>query len=160
MHPSVQPLFQIYSLNTGLLHKCVKGFTEEEALSRVDQRANNAVFIGLHMADARFHLVGWLGLEQDNPFGPFAEVRHVDEVEAFPTLAEVMEAWDRVSEDLERHLPTLGPEALEGPAPFDIPLGKGRLLDTLAFMAQHESYHIGQLSILRKQLGFDAMEWS
>ena len=159
MHPSLRPLSEIFALNTGLLHKCVKDLTEADALRRVDERANNVVFIALHMADARFHLAGWLGLEMENPFGRFAEVRHIDEVEEFPTLAEVLEAWDRVSEAFLAHLPTLEAETLQSPAPFDLPMGEGRLRDTLAFMAQHESYHIGQLSILRKQLGFPAMEW-
>jgi uncharacterized damage-inducible protein DinB len=159
MHPSVRPLSEILKLNTGLLHRCVKGLTEDEARRRVDGRANNVVFIALHMADARFHLVGWLGLELENPFVRFETVRHIDEVEEFPALTEVLEAWDRVSEALAAHLPTLDTDALQAPAPFDLPVGEGRILDCLAFMTQHESYHIGQLSILRKQLGFPAMEW-
>jgi uncharacterized damage-inducible protein DinB len=159
MEAAIEPLLEILSLNTRLLHRCLEGLTEEDARSRIDARTNNVVFIALHMADARFHLGAWLGLEISNPFTRFAEIRHIDEMEVFPLLSEVVAAWDQVSEALEAHLPAISKEKLQEDAPFELPVGSNRLQDTLTFMLQHEAYHIGQLSILRKQLGFEAMKW-
>jgi uncharacterized damage-inducible protein DinB len=159
MHPAVEPLLEIFNLNTSLFHHCIDGLSEEDARSRIDGRTNNVVFIALHLTDARFHLGAWLGLEMSNPFTRFAEIRHIDEMEGYPLLSEVVAAWDQVSGALEAHLPEISEERLQGAAPFELPVGSNRLQDTFAFMLQHEAYHIGQLSILRKQLGFEAMKW-
>jgi uncharacterized damage-inducible protein DinB len=35
-----------------------------------------------------------------------------------------------------------------------------RLERGLAFLLQHEMYHIGQIALLRKELGYNAMAWS
>lgn len=159
MHASLKPLHEILVLNTKLFRHCLDGLSEEHATTRPDDRINNVAFIGLHMCDARFHLGNWLGLELENPFGRFAEVTHIDEMPEFPSLSDLLAHWDRVSGALEESLPGLDEVVLQNPAPFDLPVGDGSLLSCLAFMLQHEAYHVGQLSILRKQLGFPAMTW-
>lgn len=159
MHPSLKPLHEILALNSRLFRHCLDGLSDEDSRRRPDERTNNVAFIALHMCDARFHLAGWLGFKSENPFGRFAEVTHIDEMPEFPNLSEVSVHWDRVSEVLEGNLPSLDVGLLESPAPFELPIGDGKLLSSLAFMLQHEAYHIGQLSILRKQLGFRAMTW-
>lgn len=30
----------------------------------------------------------------------------------------------------------------------------------LTFLAQHDSYHVGQMALVRKHLGFDAMSYA
>jgi hypothetical protein len=38
-------------------------------------------------------------------------------------------------------------------------VGDRTLLGALAFLAQHESYHVGQLALLRKYAGLPAMRY-
>jgi uncharacterized damage-inducible protein DinB len=159
MHPSLEPLRETLALNSKLFRHCLEGMSDEDTWRRPDGRANNIAFIGLHICDARFHLASWLGLDIENPFGRFSQVKHIDDMPDFPGVAELTGHWDRVSAALEAHVPTVGEDVLKQPAPFELPVGDGKLLSCLAFMLQHEAYHIGQLSLLRKQLGFDAMKW-
>ena len=39
------------------------------------------------------------------------------------------------------------------------PLARPALLGTIAFLMQHESYHVGQMGLLRKELGHPAMAY-
>jgi hypothetical protein len=40
------------------------------------------------------------------------------------------------------------------------PIGDATVLGLIAFMVQHDSYHIGQLALLRKHYGLPAMRYS
>ena len=42
---------------------------------------------------------------------------------------------------------------------LSFPLANGTLLGTLTFLVQHDSYHLGQLSLLRKYCGLPAMRY-
>ena len=41
-----------------------------------------------------------------------------------------------------------------------MPLEDSSVLGLLGFMVQHDSYHVGQLSMLRKHAGLPAMSYS
>ena len=49
---------------------------------------------------------------------------------------------------------------LDSEIPFTVLTGGNSLEDILAFIVMHESYHIGQMSIMRKQLGYASMQLS
>jgi uncharacterized damage-inducible protein DinB len=46
---------------------------------------------------------------------------------------------------------------LAAKAPFQFPVDDDTILGVIAFMAMHESYHIGQLSAIRRQLGLPGL---
>jgi len=48
-------------------------------------------------------------------------------------------------------------EQVEAKAPFSLPIGGDSMLSVYGFVAAHEAYHIGQMSMLRKQLGHPPM---
>jgi uncharacterized damage-inducible protein DinB len=72
---------------------------------------------------------------------------------------EVTAAWDDVSAHLLRVLRGLTTEDLAREATRRLPGSDGTLGSVLSFLAQHDSYHIGQMAILRRQLGFGAMRY-
>ena len=51
------------------------------------------------------------------------------------------------------------PEFLNESSPQRFPVGNSRL-DALAFLAQHESYHVGQLGWIRRRSGLPAMKYA
>ena len=55
------------------------------------------------------------------------------------------------------HLPD---EVLGSPAPTKTPIADETLGGMLAFLMHHEAYHIGQMDLLRKYLGKDAMSYA
>ena len=60
---------------------------------------------------------------------------------------------------LRDRLAALTPADLDAPSDARFPLFNGTRLGTLTFLVQHDSYHVGQLSLLRKYCGLPAMRF-
>jgi uncharacterized damage-inducible protein DinB len=61
-----------------------------------------------------------------------------------------------VSPRLNARLTSLTDDVLTRPATPQVP-GTTTVADELAFFALHESYHVGQLSFIRKSLGYPGL---
>ena len=161
MDPRAFPIAEIFRLNTRLLHNCLDGMGEASARARPVADANSAAFIAAHVADTRFAIAAWLGAALPNPLAPaLAEARGIDDVRELPPLSEVRAAWDAASEAIDARLAALTAAELDAPAPQRFPAGGPTLLGALAFLAQHDSYHVGQLALLRKAAGLPAMRYA
>jgi hypothetical protein len=88
-----------------------------------------------------------------------AAASSIDEVEEFPKVADIMREWSEVSERMLSALDVLDAEALAGPPPFQFPIEDPTLLGGLTFLVQHDTYHIGQLALLRKHWRLGAMSY-
>jgi uncharacterized damage-inducible protein DinB len=162
MDPRIVSLTQILRLNTKLLRNCVDGMSDEAARLRPSSTTNNAAFIAAHCADARFYLLRLLGVELANPLTPYlASARGSDEAAPLPSLAVVRDAWGSASHALRDRLATISSQELEAEAPNAPPFpGTDKSgLALLTFLVQHESYHLGQLAMLRKYVGLPAMKY-
>jgi uncharacterized damage-inducible protein DinB len=161
MNPAVRPLVQTLDLNTRLLLNALDGVDEEAARKRPNDRTNHILFLACHLVDARHFLARSLGLASESPFkGVLDEAEGLDDVKAFPALDQVREAWKEIGERLRRHIAELEPPDLEKPAPHAFPIEGGEsLLGCLAFLVQHDSYHLGQVALLRRYVGLEAMSY-
>lgn len=56
-------------------------------------------------------------------------------------------------------LETVDALTLDGPPPFQFPIADATLFGGVAFLTQHDTYHIGQLALLRKHWGLGAMSY-
>jgi uncharacterized damage-inducible protein DinB len=54
----------------------------------------------------------------------------------------------------------LDAETIERPGAHRFPVPDPTPLGMLAFLAQHDSYHVGQVAFLRRQLGKPAMSYA
>ena len=77
-----------------------------------------------------------------------------------PPLAELRQLWLDASAQLDATLE--GASSGQLGAPFDgrFPVGSPTALGAVTFLAQHESYHVGQMALLRKGLGYPAMRYT
>lgn len=160
MLPALHPVAAIFRLNTRLLHNCLAGVNDELAGRRIAPGTNSLAFLAAHLADSRHYVCRQLGRELANPL---AEVlnrgKNLDEVGALPPVAGILEAWDAVSAHLLGVCEELTEEEISREARFRFPGADGTLAGTLTFMAQHDSYHIGQMALLRAQLGLGGMSY-
>lgn len=161
VHPSVVPLKRTLDLNTRLFLSCIDGVRDEAALERPGGRTNHIAFLAVHLLDARCYLARGAGLEAECPFKDVLEgAQGVEDIEDYPSLDAVREAWEDVSLRLSAHLETLTDADLEAKAGADFPIeGGGTVLGMLAFLTQHDSYHVGQIALLRRYIGLDAMKY-
>lgn len=163
MDPRVDPLYASLKLGTRLFLNCLDRLSDETARKRCDDRTNSIAFIALHLHDARHYLARYLGAAEPDPFKEITEpAQSIDDISVYPSLAEMRTAWMEISLVLERRLAELTEEEIDGPTPKDapaFPVGEGSILGAVAFLLQHEAFHLGQMAFLRKQLGHPAMSW-
>ena len=160
MDPRIVPLAEIFRLNTRLLGNCLDGLTEEQAAHRTTRTSNSASFIAAHVADSRWFILRLLGDTSTSPLAPYLEGRRtIDDCERLPTLEETLAAWRLSDELLAACLESLSPAEVDAPLTTRLPVAEQRMSSALAFFAQHDSYHVGQLALLRREAGLPAMKY-
>jgi uncharacterized damage-inducible protein DinB len=160
VHDRLVPIYEIFKLNSRLFLNCLDGWKEDQARWRPSPDANSAAFIALHLVDSRHYIAKTLGMTTENPFGFLADATTIDDVKTWPKLDEIRSAWKTVTGNIRERFKTLTPEDLAAPSSWtEVPVDDKTNLGLVNFMFQHESYHIGQLAILRKQAGLPAMSY-
>jgi uncharacterized damage-inducible protein DinB len=148
-------------LNTRLLLNCFDQVTDEQAARRVVPQVNSMAFLAAHLIDTRHELLDILGGSGENPVRPhLANARSIDDVVTLPTLNELLTAWRQVASAIEDRLASIDDVALDAPSGRRFPGGDPSTSGALAFLVQHDSYHIGQLAMLRRVHGLPAMRYS
>ena len=156
----VAPLAAVFDLNTRLLLNTLDGLEDAEATVRPNRHTNSIAFIGGHVVEARAWMGRLLGLDTPAPFGGALEHRtSIDTVTSFPTLLDIRAAWQATSDRVSARLGTITDAELAGESGERFPGVPATLLGAIAFLVQHESYHIGQLAFVRKYLGRPSMSY-
>ena len=160
MDSRIAPLAEILRLNTTLFRNCLDGLSDEQAAARPSGATNNAAFVAAHLTNARYYLLKTLGVEETDPLASYLDGRKsLDALEKLPPLSEIQAAWTKAAHLLRDRLAALTPADLDAPSSAKFPLADGTLLATLTFLVQHDSYHVGQLSLLRKYCGLPAVRF-
>jgi uncharacterized damage-inducible protein DinB len=160
MDPRVQPLAAILRLNTRLLLNCLDGLTDETARKRHGDGVNSAAFIAAHVTDSRFFILRTLGGSFENPLSPFLDkAKTIDDITEWPSLGVIRAAWTAVSTAIEETIDAASAEELEIAVDARFPGVDRTRLGALTFLVQHDSYHLGQLALLRKPAGLPAMSY-
>jgi uncharacterized damage-inducible protein DinB len=163
MDPRIVALTEILRLNTRLFRNCLEGLTDEQAAMRPSGSTNSAAFVASHVAEARFYLLRMLDAEQPSPIAAYLEgARGIDDVKRFPPLSQIQLAWTTASHALRDRLDRITAAELDASirSPLPLPIANPTALTLLTFFVQHDSYHIGQLALLRKHVGLPAMQYA
>jgi uncharacterized damage-inducible protein DinB len=161
MNPAVAPLAAILDLNTDLLLNCLDGLSEAEAQHRLQGGGNSLAFLIAHLTDTRHFLATRLKRPLPNTLTPLlADARSIDDIRGWPSLDDLRSAWRAISDHLATVLPSLPTEELSEPNVHRFPTGDSTRLSLIAFLTQHDSYHLGQAAFLRRQIGKPAMAYA
>ena len=151
----------IFNLNTRLFLNALEGVTEEQAKERISDHNNPLNWLAVHTVWARYNIAALMGKPGDNPYnGLFENWKPFDPNYNYATLAEAKAEWQKASELLREALATVTEEHLVADAPFKSPIGDFTIGGTIAFLAQHESYDIGQIAYLKKYFSKEAMSYN
>ncbi len=160
MNDRLVPLYEIFKLNSRLFLNCLDGWKDDQARWRPGPGTNSAAFIALHLVDSRHYIARVIGMTTENPFPFLADAKSIEDMKTWPKLEEIRSAWKSVTGNMRERFKTLTPADLAAPAEWqEMPMDDKTQTGMLIFMMQHESYHIGQLAILRKQAGLPAMSY-
>jgi uncharacterized damage-inducible protein DinB len=161
MDPRISALTSILRLNTKLFRNCLDGITDDQAATRPSSTTNSTAFVAAHVADARFYLLTVLGAQQPNPLATYlAGAKSIDDVKEWPSLDVIQRAWTDASHALRDRLDVMTPAELDAPVTTHFPLADQTVIGALTFLVQHDTYHIGQLALLRRHVGLPAMRYT
>lgn len=160
MDPRLAPLAGTARLNTRLFLNCLDGVEDATGLRRLSDRTNHMTFLGAHLVGARAYLAGLLGQDTGYSFeAMLSAVNSIEEAEELPGLDEIRREWRSVSARVLEGLESTSAAALDEVQEHGFPIDDPTLAGKVAFLLQHDSYHIGQLAFLRKHWGLGAMSY-
>jgi DinB superfamily len=153
-----QLLAQIDLHNT-LFNNVLVDISEEESNARLVPSINNIKWLAGHLL--------WVQTNLGRSCGVPVEIAWIDhynnqipeppKIKA-PSLEEIKTAWNQSVPVIRQGLENLSEEALHSPIEF--PLPAFRTQEGLwAFINHHQAYTIGQIGILRRALGKEAMKY-
>lgn len=161
MDPRVAPLAGILRLNTKLFDNCLDGLTEEQGRVRPSGTTNSATFVAAHLVESRYYILKLLGAPRPCPLEKeLGEWRSIDELTEWPSLERIRAAWTESARAIEERSADISAGELDAASGTRMPIEDTSTLGLFAFMVQHDSYHLGQLSLLRKHAGLPAMSYS
>jgi hypothetical protein len=160
MASALSDLGERFRFNERLLALVTEGFSEADWATRPGGKggtsANSAAWIVGHVAVHRRVIARAAGTDVPVEAWEEAFARGAD-AEAVPAgspspaalVAEVVAGGERI----ERAFAALPDEALSGAFPSRLVGGKRTLEDGLRFLYFHETYHLGQVGLIRRILG-------
>jgi hypothetical protein len=161
MSKSIHQLEIIFNLNDRLFINALDGITEDQAKERITGHVNPVNWIAAHTVWARYNALMFLGAPAGNPYNYlFENFKGYDSSLNYPSLAEIKREWRKVSDLFKDALATVSDEQLAADAPIKNPGGDFTNGGTVAFFAQHESYDIGQMALLKKFHTKEAMSYN
>ena len=157
MISTLKPLASIFSINSTLLLNAFKDVDEKIALKRPNKKTNSMMFILLHTIDARYFILQNIGVKIKNPFAKYVNWSNtINDIKDYPKLSRVLNDWKKLDGVLIEKFNRLTTKKIESKIEMDFP-GGNKILSMIAFMSEHEAYHVGQLAFIRKYLGLKSV---
>lgn len=160
------PIEKTFRSNEGLFRAALDGLAgddddgDRDAWLHRPGEANHLAFLAVHLVGARYYIVNFLGGSAADPLEEYhGKARSIDDIAVFPPVPEVIDAWEAAGPLLGARLAEASTEFLDGESGLPFPTPGPSRLDALAFLAQHEAYHLGQMGLLRRVVGLPAAEW-
>ena len=156
MDNRMQPVTGILELNANLFRRALEGVDQAAAERRPNDHTNSLAFIACHVLHARFYVMKLAGHERTNPWQAlFDAPTDITTMKEYPPLNEIMAEWDELHEATLACLEALTTAELDAQSPAIFPTEDTSILGAIAFLAFHEAYHVGQMGLVRKYLGFE-----
>ena len=145
----------MFKFNTDIVNRAIAGVSAEDWFRKPGDDSNHLMWVMGHIVVHRGRTLNTLGVDWDAPWATlFARGSERVDTGAYPSSEEMLDAWNKVSTELAAALGNVPAEALAQTAPKGPPTFDGKTSGTVAFYAFHDTYHTGQISFLRKWLGY------
>jgi len=145
----------------------LEGIDDKDGNKTISESANSLEWLAGHLITGRYRHLTRLGVQVDpykyldkfiNQTLPPPNAIAFSKSIQYPTLTESRAQWKEYSQLLMDRLNTLDDQFLKSTIPFTLPTGGNTIEDSLVFVVMHETYHIGQMSIIRRAIGYPGMQ--
>ena len=155
MDTGLSTIASIFKKNTQLFEKATEGIPPERWLAKPSDDSNHLLWIAGHVVVHRAIVPKLLGREWSAPWEKlFARGSKLVAPEQYPAAGEIQRAWVEVSQMLSESLASAPADVLVQPTKKPMPSLDGSISGSIGFLSLHETYHLGQMSYLRKWLGY------
>jgi uncharacterized damage-inducible protein DinB len=164
---SLKPLIKQYQVLSGWFLSVLEGIDDKDGAKTVSENTNSLEWLAGHLITGRYRNINRLG----NPIAPYNYLdKFINQTLPppnaiafnksiqYPTLTESRQQWNKYTDMFLKRLNSIDETALKTVMPFTLPTGGNTIEDALVFMVLHETYHIGQMSIIRKAIGYPGMK--
>jgi hypothetical protein len=154
----LEPIALIYKLNNGVVSRTLDGLSDDEVWQSPPGGGNPIGWILGHVVGSRTLMLGLLGSPLPSPWEPrlFARGSLRADRGSYPTRQAIETTWQATHAAMRQAFAAVTPAQLSAAATTELP-GVRTIADQLAFGAFHESYHVGQMGYVRRQLGHSAV---
>jgi uncharacterized damage-inducible protein DinB len=144
----------MFKTNADIFEKVTQAIPQEQWLTQPSNDSNHLTWVAGHVVVHRAIVAEMLGAQWSAPWRKLF-IRGAKRVSAdqYPDAEEIRRAWNDVSEKLGTCLSNVTEQDLAKPAPPGVPTMDGNVDGFVAFLCLHETFHVGQLSYLKKYLG-------
>lgn len=145
----------MFKANTDIVNKAIADVDAEHWFKNPGDDSNHLMWIMGHLVVHRGQTLKILGVDWNNQWASlFARGAERLADAEYPSAEEMRAAWQDVSAHLSAALQQPSPDLLAKDAPKGPPTFDGKVGGTVAFYAFHDTYHVGQISYVRKWLGY------
>jgi len=151
----------ILNMNDRLFLNALTGVTDEAARHQISDHNNPLIWIAAHTVWARYNMAMLLGKPGNNPYtGMFENFKAFEDSMQLPSVEAVKAEWKKASILQKEAFAAVTETQLAADSPLKSPIGDFSVGGTISFLAQHESYDIGQMAFLKKYLTKEAMSYN
>lgn len=156
MEESLKPVAEQVAFNSSLLAHAFAGLTEEQASRSPSGAANSIKWLFGHVVTSRSHMLGLLGVSASAPWNNVFE-GDIPKGTQLPSMAAIEQKSEATARKLLQALAVADARQLRTAPATPFPTVENTTLAALAFLANHEGYHIGQISYARRVLGLPGL---
>jgi hypothetical protein len=155
METGFENIAGMYKANTDIVTKAIADVSLEDWVRKPGDDSNHLLWVFGHLVVHRGHALKLLGGQWDASWAQlFARGAQRVNDDEYPSTEELKTAWQQVSADLATALGNPPADRLANDAPPGFPSFDGKVSGNVAVLAFHDAYHAGQVSYLRKWLGY------
>lgn len=155
-------LLEQVKLHSTLFCNALCDISNEDAQRRVNNQTNHIAWLAGALVSGRYEVAAMLGIQQKETFAElFAGNKGIQEDIVYPHLNKLENDWLTISPILTETLSSLTDEQTATIAsPFEeYYIIEDSFMGAITFIIDRESYIIGQIALLRKIFGYNAMEY-
>lgn len=157
---NIKQLLAQFDLLNHWFNNSLDGISDSESNQRIDPQMNHIKYLAGHLVNAQYGIADLSGAKiehkWDELFAGLSKTKAMDNFD-YPEIDEIKNEWNRIFQQIRQNLEKLTTADLEEEIPGSFLAGSGIFDgskgDLWAFMNEHQMYHIGQISILRRALG-------
>jgi uncharacterized damage-inducible protein DinB len=145
----------MFKTNTDIVKKAIADIGPEHWFLKPGDDSNHLMWVAGHLVVHRAAVLKSLGAEWQISWSSlFIRGAKLASQDQYPAVEEIRNGWDDVSAKLMASFAETTADVLAKPAPKGPPSFDGKISGLVSFLAFHETYHVGQVTYLRKWLGY------